>query len=105
MTAQEFRRIALRLPEVLESAHMNHPDFRVRGKIFATLGYPERGWGMVKLRPDQQVDFVEAAPDTFVPAKGAWGRGGATTIRLASASPKLVRLALRTAVENLEIRE
>jgi hypothetical protein len=100
MTADQFRRLALRLPEAIESAHMSHPDFRVRGKLFATLGYPEPGWGMVKLRPDQQADFIGAAPNTFVPAKGAWGRGGATTVRLASASPKLVRVALRTAWEN-----
>ena len=79
---------------------MSHPDFRVGGKVFATLGYPDREWAMVKLRPDQQADFVDAAPDTFVPAKGAWGRGGATTVRLAAASPKLVRVALHTAWTN-----
>ncbi|HVB58611.1 MAG TPA: MmcQ/YjbR family DNA-binding protein [Candidatus Acidoferrales bacterium] len=39
MTPQAFHQIALRLPESIESSHMNHPDFRVRGKIFATLGY------------------------------------------------------------------
>ena len=58
MTADDFRQIALGLPEASESAHMDHPDFRVRGKIFATLGYPDRDWGMVKLTPAQQATLV-----------------------------------------------
>jgi hypothetical protein len=82
MTADDFRQIALGLPEASESAHMDHPDFRVRGKIFATLGYPDRDWGMVKLTPAQQATLVRAEPAVFVPAKGAWGRRGSTTVRL-----------------------
>ena len=97
MTPQEFRRLALALPEAEERAHMNHPDFRVRGKIFATLGQPNAGSGVVMLRPDQQADFVEAEPDVFVPVKGTWGRRGATTVRLADASSKSVRIALEAA--------
>jgi hypothetical protein len=54
MTTADFRRLALALPETAEHAHMDHPDFRVRGKIFATLGYPAQGWGRVKLTPEQQ---------------------------------------------------
>ena len=100
MTPAAFRRIALALPEAIERAHMNHPDFRVGGKVFATLGYPDGAWGMVKLRPDQQADLVDAAPDTFVPVNGAWGRGGATNVRLAGAPLPLVRLALRTGWSN-----
>ena len=80
MTIADFRRIALQLPEAVESSHMDHPDFRVRGKIFATLGYPEAGWGMVKLAAAQQKRLVASAPDVFVPAAGAWGRAGATTV-------------------------
>jgi hypothetical protein len=82
MTADDFRQIALGLPEASESAHMDHPDFRVRGKIFATLGYPDRDWGMVKLTPAQQATLVRAEPAAFVPAKGAWGRRGSTTVHL-----------------------
>ena len=70
MTADEFRSLALSLPEASESAHMSHPDFRVRGKIFATLG-PEEEWGMVKLSPDQQTSYVGATPNVFEPFNGA----------------------------------
>src|SRR5271154_7485763 len=82
MTETDFRRLALGFPEASESAHMDHPDFRVRGKIFATLGYPDHNWGMVKLTPEQQTSLVRAEPTIFVPAKGAWGRRGSTTVRL-----------------------
>lgn len=61
MTPDQFRKLALRFPEAAESAHMAHPDFRVRGKIFATLGYPDDRHGMVKLTPDQQADFLRIA--------------------------------------------
>ena len=67
MTAAEFRKLALALPDAQESAHMNHPDFRIGGRIFATLGYPDAAWGMVKLYPDQQEAFIKAAPKTFAP--------------------------------------
>ncbi len=70
--------MALSLPEAVESEHMEHPDFRVGGKIFATLGYPNDEWGMVKLTPDQQARWYEAEPEVFVPVKGTWGRRGAT---------------------------
>ncbi len=97
MTAQEFRRVALALPEAVEHSHMDHPDFRVRGKIFATLGYPNADFAVVTLRPDQQADFVEAEPEVFVPAKGAWGGRGSTTVRLAKASRISVRIAVEAA--------
>jgi hypothetical protein len=96
----EFRRLALDLPEAAESAHMAHPDFRVRGKVFATLGYPSHGWGMVKLTPDQQDLFVQLEPEVFVPAKGAWGLRGATCVKLKSAPRGLVRRALAAAWGN-----
>ena len=92
--------MALVHPETTESSHMDHPDFRVRGKIFATLGYPDRGWGVVKLTPDQQQLFVDASPDAFVPAKGAWGARGATSVRLKAASKTAVREALQLAWRN-----
>jgi len=93
--------MALSLPEATESAHMAHPDFRVRGKIFATLGYPSRGWGMVKLTPEQQERFVQNEPDVFVPAAGAWGRQGSTTVHLAKAADETVFTALVAAWRNV----
>ena len=62
---------------------MGHPDFRVNGRIFATLT-EDGSRGMVQLTPEQQQEFVSASPDTFVPAAGAWGRGGSTMVQLAS---------------------
>jgi hypothetical protein len=79
---------------------MGHPDFRVRKKIFATI-WPDEGWGMVKLTPDQQTMFRQAEPTVFVPVKGGWGRKGATSVRLASADPATVRKALVTAWRNI----
>ena len=80
---------------------MGHPDFRVGGKIFATLGYPDDGWGMVKLTPDQQEAFVSGERSVFVPVKGAWGRGGATNVQLRAAKPGSLRVALATAWRNV----
>ena len=94
MTAAEFRRIALGLPEVVQSAHMGHPDFRVAGKIFATLGFPRRGWAMVKLTPGEQELFVRLHSEAFAPVTGAWGKAGATTVRLRAARRGPVRDAL-----------
>jgi hypothetical protein len=97
MTADRFRQFALSLPEATEASHMDHPDFRVRNKIFATLGYPTREWAMVKVTPNQQKLLVREAPDAFAPVKGAWGTRGATAVRLRAAKPPLVRKALAAA--------
>jgi hypothetical protein len=97
MTANDFRRLALSFPESVESSHMDHPDFRVGGKIFATLGYFDKGWGMVKLFPDQQAEFVKAEPKAFVPAKGYWGKRGATCVHLKNAKKTKLRKAMREA--------
>ena len=99
MTAEEFRSLALSLPEASEAAHMSHPDFRVRGKIFATLG-PDEDWGMVKLTADEQALFLRAEPDVFHPASGAWGRRGCTIVRLDDAKELTVRQALILAWRN-----
>ena len=104
MTAEDFRRLAKSLPEAAEDAHMGHPDFRVRGKIFATLGAPDEDWGMVKLTPEQQRAFVESAPRVFAPVKGGWGLRGATNVRLAAASARTLRPALLTAWRNVAPR-
>ena len=76
---------------------MNHPDFRVANKIFATLNYPDAAWGMVKLPVHEQHKLVEAMPDAFTPAAGAWGRQGSTLVRLAKAKPHVLSYALEMA--------
>jgi hypothetical protein len=101
MTVDKFRRLALDLPGVTEQAHMDHPDFRVGGKIIATLGYPDESWGMVKLTPEQQQSFVTAAPEAFRPCNGVWGQRGATNVELASARVADVRAALDAAWRNV----
>ena len=96
----DFRRIALSLPEVIEAGRMGHPDFRVKNRIFATLGYPGRGWGMVKLTADQQDWLVRAEPGVFSPVVGEWGRAGCTNVKLRAARKDMVREALITAWRN-----
>lgn len=100
MTPDEFRELALSLPETAEQAHMGHPDFRVAGKIFATLGAPNDDCGMVKLTPDQQAVFSRSEPAVFQPVKGAWGRRGCTYVRLEAATAAAVRQALIEAWRN-----
>jgi hypothetical protein len=99
VTANEFRRLALGLPEAVEGEHMNHPDFRVGGKIFATL-WPDGETGMVKLTPEQQAKLLDSEPDAFEPGKGAWGRGGSTLVHLPVAKKATVEKALRDAWRN-----
>jgi hypothetical protein len=100
MTENSFRQIALSFAETAESAHQRHPDFRVAGKIFATLGYPESAWGMVKLTPKQQESFVAELPEAFVPVKGAWGARGATSVRLSKVKKADLERALLAAWRN-----
>jgi hypothetical protein len=100
VTANDFRRLALALPETEEKAHMDHPDFRVCGKIFATLGHPAKGWGMVKLTPEQQHYYSKDYPDVFVPVKGAWGRHGATSVHLKAVKKETLRRAIAAAWRN-----
>ena len=99
MTPNEFRRIALQMKDATEGAHMGHPDFRANGKIFATL-YPDGISGMVKLTPDQQQDFMRADSRAFVPASGAWGRQGCTTVRLDSVEEDALGEAMTLAWHN-----
>jgi hypothetical protein len=99
MTADRFRKLALALPGAEEGAHMNHPDFRVGGRIFATLGYPRAGWAAVAVTPDDQAALVAINPEAFVPVKGKWGEQGATNIILRYASVPAVRDALAAAHE------
>lgn len=81
VTPNDFRKIALRLQNAVEGRHMAHPDFRVNGRIFATL-HPDGKQGMVKVTPDQQRDFMQVQPAAFAPASGAWGRSGCTMVQL-----------------------
>jgi hypothetical protein len=104
MTPKTFRSLALSLPETEEAAHVQHPDFRVGGKIFATLG-PDETWGMAKLTPDQQKVLVAAEPKVFQPASGAWGRRGSTIIQLHDAQELSVRHALLDAWRNTAPKE
>lgn len=97
MTPNEFRELALSFPEAIESAHMHHPDFRVGGRIFATLGYPNKDSAMVRLPRDKQKEFIRSNPDVFQPAKGAWGRQGSTIVYLPVATSDVVREALAIA--------
>jgi len=100
MTANDFRKIALSLPETEERAHMSHPDFRVAGKIFATLGYPDKTRGMVKLSPEEQHYFSKDFPDAFIPVKGTWGRRGATSVYLKAAKKETLANAIEAAWRN-----
>ena len=99
MTADDFRALALGLPGTAESSHMCHPDFRVGGKIFATL-WPGDAMGMVKLTPKQQATFVRTEPAVFKPVAGAWGAKGCTVVCLAPADEPSVRQALTEAWRN-----
>ena len=99
ITIDGFRRLALGLPGVVEAQHMGHPDFRVGGRIFATLGSPDPDWGMVQLTPELQEALVHAQPKIFTPVKGGWGRGGATNVSLRAATVTALRPALALAHE------
>ena len=100
MTRDDFRKLALSFPEAIQSAHMRHPDFRVGGKIFATLGYPNEDSAVVKLSRDEQTEFVQSNPEVFKPVKGAWGRRGSTSLHLPAAKIDKVREALEAAWRN-----
>jgi hypothetical protein len=97
MTAADFRRLALSLEGAEEGSHMGATDFRVGGRIFATLAAIDQGYGNLMLDPEQQAEFVRESPELFLPVKGGWGRMGATHIRLAAASEDVLAGALQAA--------
>jgi hypothetical protein len=108
MTAEQLRKIALSFEGASEGAHGGHADFRVGGKVFASLGAPVAGaqapgddWGMAKLTPEEQRSFLAADAEAFVPCAGAWGKRGYTNIRLAVADRKMVRAALEAAYASM----
>ena len=100
-----FRRLALELPGAVESSHMNHPDFRLNNRIFATLSAQENGQGVVKLTPDQQQSFISEYPQAFSPVQGGWGRMGMTFVHLDKADEFLMTGALTTAYNNLQKKQ
>jgi hypothetical protein len=97
MNAVDFRRIALSLEGAEENSHMGAPDFRVGGRIFATLASEAKGYGNLMLTPEQQALFVEEEPEVFLPVAGGWGRNGATHIRLEKANEDILAGALHAA--------
>jgi len=99
MTQQTFRRIVLGMSDAVEGAHMNHPDFRVKGRIFATLR-PDHNSGVVMLTPEQQQRMLREAPESFSAESGAWGRQGCTRVHLDVADEELVGEAITLAWQN-----
>jgi hypothetical protein len=97
MTIADFRRIALSMKGAEESAHMGSPDFRVGGRIFATLAAQDKGYGNLMLTPQQQAEFITELPEVFLPVPGGWGRNGVTHVRLAAANEDLLTGALKAA--------
>lgn len=101
MTEAQFREIALGLPGAEEKAHIDHPDFRVRGgKIFATLGYPDERFAVLILTADQQGELVGRYPEMFEPVKGGWGKRGSTQVLLNAAKSEIIEAALKIAWQN-----
>ena len=101
MTPAQFRRIALGMDGAVEASHMSHPDFRAaNGRIFATLN-EDQTRGMASLTPEQQTDLMARSPETFVPAAGAWGRGGSTMIVLKNAEAEIVGEAVTLAWQRI----
>jgi len=101
MSSNRFRRVALSLPGATEGSHQGHVDFRAGKRIFATLGYPDQDWGMVKLTPEQQSVLVDAEPGIFRPVPGGWGKQGNTNVRLANADQATLKSALTLAWRNV----
>jgi hypothetical protein len=97
LTAANFRRIALSLPEAVEGSHFGKADFRVGKKIFATLSLQSEGYGVLLLTPEQQAGMVQDEPKIFSPVPGGWGRKGSTRVLLAKVAPDILEGALRTA--------
>ena len=97
MTGADFRRLALSMPEAAEGAHFGNADFRVGGKIFATLALEKEGFGVLLLSPEEQAGMVEDAPEVFSPVPGGWGRKGSTRVCLAKVPADVLEAVLRTA--------
>ena len=97
MTGSDFRRIALTMPDASEGSHFGNADFRIGGRIFATLSLESQGYGVLLLTPEQQAGMVEDAPEIFSPVPGGWGLKGSTRVHLGSVTPDVLESALHTA--------
>ncbi len=104
MTANQFRTLVLNFPDTEERAHHGHPDFRVGGRIFATLGYPDQSRGMVQLTSEQQAEFMHDHPLVFSAAAGAWGRNGSTNVHLPKATSQILKTAVEAAYRNAVVK-
>jgi hypothetical protein len=102
MTADDFRHLALQISGAIESVHGGHPDFRVGGRVFASLGAPDESWGMVKLTPEEQAAYIAASPAVFRPCNGAWGKRGYANVYLASAEKRILIAALAAAARDVQ---
>jgi hypothetical protein len=102
MTPDQFHRLVMLLPGAEEHQHHRHPDFRIGGKIFATMGYPDATRAMVKLTPEQQAEFLHDHPEVFSPCAGKWGEQGATSIDLKKAKKAILERALEAARQNAQ---
>lgn len=100
MTGADFRRIALSMADTAEGSHFGNPDFRVGGRIFATLSLERDGYGVLLLTPEQQAGMVQDASAVFSPVPGGWGRNGSTRVILSNVTPDALEGALRTAWQN-----
>jgi hypothetical protein len=100
MTPDDFRAMALSMQGAVEGAHMNHPDFRANGRIFATL-HADGEWGTVMLTPEEQKEFMAFKSKMFKPSSGAWGRQGCTDVRLDAADARTLRQAMTLAWERI----
>ncbi len=105
MTPAAFRKLALAMPDAIEGAHGGHADFRAGGKVFASLGYPDAAWAVVKLAPEQQEMLVASAPEVFVSVKGTWGLRGNTQLRLAAADTTTAKSALTMAWQGVTAKK
>jgi hypothetical protein len=104
MSTAAFRKVALGFEGAVEKAHGGHPDFRTpKGKVFASLGYPTKEWGVVKLTPEQQQMLVSTEPEVFEPVNGTWGLRGNTKVKLSEADAKTLRSALGMAWQNVSV--
>jgi hypothetical protein len=97
MIAAQFREIALSFPETVEASHMGHPDFRVGGKIFATLGYPDEGHGVLLLAPEEQRELISQYSKMFKSVPGGWGRRGNTQVLLKQITQPILKAAMKKA--------
>jgi len=97
MTPEQFRRLAVNSPGAEQHEHHRHPDFRIGGKIFATMGYPDETRAMVKLTPEQQSEFIHDHPEVFSPSAGKWGEQGCTNVALRKATKAVMQRALEAA--------